>query len=231
MLTIITPTGGRPWAFERLAEYINAQTYTGDIRWIVVDDCRPMTPIVVMRTGIVVEKICPEWVWQPGMNTQAASMALALESVGDDPVFIFEDDDAYLPDHINTMLLALQTAELVGERDARYYNVATRRSRIIGGCYHASLASTALRGSAVQALRDICAAGSRRIDMDLWRAFPGPKRLLNTANVVGIKGLPGRGGIGVGHRASFGDPDPAGEVLTQWLGEDRAKPYLEAAWH
>lgn len=231
MLTIITPTGGRPWAFARLAEYINAQTYTGDIRWIVVDDCDTMTPIPRMRDGIIVEAIRPDWRWQPGMNTQAASMALALSSIEDGPVLVMEDDDAYLPDHIETMLQALATVELVGERNARYYNVATRRCREIGGHYHASLASTALRGAALTTLREVCAASSRRIDMDLWRLFTGPKRLLETTNVVGIKGLPGRGGIGVGHKANFGDPDLGGATLIQWLGQDRAKPYLEAAWH
>lgn len=231
MLTIITATGGRAWAFARLVDYINAQTYTGDIRWIVVDDVRPLTPVPDTRPGIVTEKIVPDWIWQPGMNTQAASMALALSSIEAGPVLVMEDDDAYLPDYIETMVGALEFVEMAGERVARYYNVATRRCKEIGGSHHASLASTALRGAALDVLRRVCESGSRRIDMDLWRAFTGPKRLLETSNVIGIKGLQGRGGIGVGHKAHFGDPDPEGETLIHWLGHDRAKPYLEAAWH
>jgi len=42
---------------------------------------------------------------------------------------------------------------------------------------------------------------------------------------VGIKGVPGRTGIGVGHRADFGQPDPGGNTLRAWIGE-RASAYL-----
>jgi hypothetical protein len=231
MLTIITPTGGRPQAFAMLAGYINAQTHTGDIRWIVVDDCRPLTPVPQMRPGIVVEKLVPEWVWQPGMNTQAACMALALESVTPgNTVLVFEDDDAYLPGHIESTLKALVNAELTGERVSRYYNVDTRKCREIPGQWHASLSSVGCRGSALALLKSICEAGSRRIDMDLWQQFQGPKTLTENRNVVGIKGLSGRAGIGIGHRSHFGDPDPDGKTLIEWLGAERAAKYLEDAW-
>lgn len=61
--------------------------------------------------------------------------------------------------------------------------------------------------------------------MDLWRTFQGPRSLLDSANVVGIKGLPGRPGIGVGHRPDFGDPDPDGRILAEWLGPALADAY------
>lgn len=231
MLTLLTPSGGRPWAFERLAEYINAQTYSGPIRWIVVDDCVPLTPVVEMREGIVVEKVAAGWQWQPGMNTQSACMALGLDSVSADAtLLVLEDDDLYLPDHIAATLQALRTAELVGEGLSRYYNVATRRCREIPGQWHASLASVGCRGGALAMLKDICRAGSRRIDMDLWQRFAGSKMLTEARNVVGMKGLRGRAGIGVGHRSTFGDPDPSGRILIDWIGAERASTYLEASW-
>lgn len=219
MLVLITPTGGRPEGMALLAGYLNAQTFQGPARWVIVDDCDPATPAPSVRAGIEIEVVRPAWRWQPGMNTQAASMTAALQRVpADATVAVLEDDDAYLPGHLDSVLAALAGAELAGERLARYYNVATGRCRELPGQFHASLASTAARGRALALLREICAASSRRIDMDLWQAFRGAKALLASTNVVGIKGMPGRGGIGVGHRDAFGDPDPSGQVLAQWLG-------------
>lgn len=219
MIYLLTPTGGRPDGLALLTRALDAQTYAGPARWIVVDDCDPASPVPQARAGIEVEVVRPAWRWQPGMNTQAACMAAGLALVpADAALVVLEDDDAYLPEHIETVMAALGRAELAGERVARYYNVATGRCRELPGQFHASLASTAARGRALALLREICAAGSRRIDMDLWRAFTGPKALLGSQNVVGIKGMPGRGGIGVGHRDSFGDPDPSGQVLAEWLG-------------
>lgn len=210
-----------------LAGYINAQTYTGPMIWIVVDDCDPATPIPAMREGIEVKVIRPVWRWRAGQNTQAACMDAGLRHVPDDArLLVMEDDDLYLPEHVETMAAALDRAELAGEFGARYYNVATRRHRTIPSERHASLAATGCRGTALALLRDICARGSRRIDMELWHGYTGVKSALPMANVVGIKGLPGRAGIGVGHRPDFGQPDPSGEVLAQWIGADRARAYL-----
>lgn len=226
MIYLLTPTGRRSEGFALLAGYINAQTYTGPLIWIVVDDCDPATPIPAMREGIEVQVIRPGWRWMPGQNTQAACMDAGLGHVPDDArLLVMEDDDLYLPEHVETMAAALGRAELVGEFGARYYNVATRRHRTIPSDRHASLAATGCRGDALALLRDICARGSRRIDMELWHGYTGAKAALPMANVVGIKGLPGRAGIGVGHRPDFGQPDPSGNTLRAWVGE-RARAYL-----
>lgn len=226
MLYLLTPTGGRPEGLALLAGYLNTQTWQGPARWIIVDDCDPASPAPVVREEIEVEVIRPDWRWQPGMNTQAACMAAGLARIpAGGTCIVLEDDDAYLPDHIATVLTALERAELAGERVARYYNVATGRYREIPGTFHASLASTACRGGALALLKRLCGEGVRHIDMDLWRRFTGLQVLLESANVIGIKGLPGRSGIGVGHRDTFGDPDPAGRVLAEWLGPERAQAY------
>jgi len=225
VLYLLTPTGARPEGLALLAGYLNAQTYTGPARWIIVDDCDPATPVPAVRDGIEVQVVWPEWRWQPGMNTQAACMTWGLGRIPDDATcIVLEDDDAYLPGHVATLLAALERAELVGERIARYYNVATRRWRVIPGTFHSSLAATGCRGMGLRHLRAICGAGSRRIDMDLWQQACR-RELLSTGNVVGVKGLPGRAGIGVGHRDTFGDPDPSGGVLVDWIGAARAAAY------
>lgn len=203
-----------------LGEYIDAQTYQGPAKWIVVDDCDPET--FIPSTRFETEVIRPDWRWKPGDNTQAACLLAGLDVIPEDAiVFVLEDDDAYLPDYIRTMLVALGSADLVGESSARYYNVATRRHKLMKTPRHSSLASTAVRGTG--ALRWACARRPKFIDIDLWRNFKGRQALLDTANVIGIKGLPGRQGIGVGHRTTFGTPDTTG-VLEQWAG-DYSKNY------
>ena len=215
-LILITPTGGRVEGMELLAQYLDAQTYKGPATFLVVDDCDPATPLPDSR--FAVEVLRPSWRWQKGDNTQCQSMALALDQVGDnDTVLIIEDDDAYLQNHIEATLHELETVELVGEKVARYYNVYTRRHQTMSQSNHATLASTGMRGNALKLLREICDRPTRSIDINLWHEFHGPKSLTENANVVGIKGLPGRGGIGIGHKAGFGQPDMT-NTLRQWLG-------------
>lgn len=210
-----------------LSEYLEAQTYDGPAKWLVVDDCDPASHVPTTRFDT--EVIRPDWSWRPGMNTQSRSMARLLRDVPRDAsVVVLEDDDAYLPGHLDAMVAALEHHDLVGEREARYYNVATRRWKSMRGLRHSSLAATACRGEALKLLKSICENGRQRfIDLRLWKTYSGTKQLLDTANVVGIKGLPGRPGIGAGHRAGrnpFGRPDDTGK-LAEWIGEERARAY------
>ena len=218
MLTAVTPTGGRPEALRRLTEYMNRQTLER-FCWVIVDDCDPASEVPKVRKGILLDVIRPDWRWVEGSNTQARSVAEGLASL-DGKVAIVEDDDCYSPHHLANISAELDRFDLVGERVSRYYNVATKRYRVIPSERHASLCSVGVKGEALEWLYAICKSGSRRIDIDLWQQFKGKKRLLESHNVTGIKGLPGRGGIGVGHRETFGEPDPTGAMLRQWLGDD-----------
>jgi len=215
----LTPTGMRPEGLALLSEYLNAQTYQGPLTWIIVDDCDPGTREPCMRDGIAVHTIRPEWRWQSGDNTQAACMAAGLTLPGvDDAIVILEDDDVYLPDHVLNVLDGLKRADLVGERDSCYYNVATGRWRVLGGKYHASMCSVGCKGWATDHLLRLCQGGGSMLDMRLWRTFDGSKKLFKSHNVIGIKGLPGRPGIGVGHRNRFGQPD-TNNTLRTWIGD------------
>jgi len=216
----LTPTGNRPEGMALLAEYINAQSYAHAFQWIIVDDCDPATRVPKMREGISVELLRPPWRWEPGQNTQAKSMAFGLSRVPNDAaLFVFEDDDVYLPDYMITMREAIACAELVGEKDSYYYNVSSGRWRVLPGKVHSSMASTVCRGAGLTHLKRLCASGAQRmLDVNLWKTFKGSKVVLSAHNVIGIKGLPGRSGIGVGHRRNFGRPDD-GSVLREWIGD------------
>lgn len=223
MITVITPTGGRPESLALLAQHLNAQTVR-EFRWLICDDCDPASPVPQMRDGIAVDVIRPEWRWQEGLNTHARSLT-ALLAQCDGPVVHCEDDDCYLPEHLATMSQALEKADLVGQRISHYWNASTKRYKAIPGTWHASLGASAMQGRATVLLSQICALQQTRLDIDLWRSFVGRKQLLETVTAVGIKGLPGRGGIGIGHRLDFGEPDPDGSRLKALIG-DYAANYL-----
>lgn len=217
MLTLLTATGARPEAWAICEQLMARQTCAGPVRWIIVDDGPVAQPVTFQRAGWTLEVVRPLPYWEVGQNTQARNLAAGLEWVeADESVAIIEDDDWYSPGYLADVAKWLARRELVGEDRARYYNVTTGKGKQLGNTRHASLCSTAVRGNGLKALRQAVAQADTFIDMTLWRILPG--RLYQTQHVVGIKGLPGRGGIGTGHRDAFGQP----MSLRDWIGEDAA---------
>jgi hypothetical protein len=197
-----------------------AQDFDGPVRWVIVDDGEEPQPITFERPNWEIKVIRPAAKWQPGMNTQAQNMLLGLDAVDSFArLAVIEDDDTYQPGYLGAVNKWLDTEDLVGERRARYYNVHTRRYRQLNNLQHASLCSTAMKGDAIKQFRAECKAAPLFIDIDLWRKFPGSKALYDSKLVVGMKGLPGRSGIGMGHKLDFrGQIDRDGSILRQWAG-------------
>ena len=231
-VTVITSTGGRPEAFALCRKWMERQTWTGPLQWIVVDDCVPATTepeAIPSRPDWIVTWIRPEPFWQPGQNTLARNLLAAIPEVTHDRVLFMEDDDWYAPEYVASMVERLDGAEIAGEVPARYHNVARRMFWSLGNGAHASLAQTAISASALPALAGICRdRGSAFIDVTLWQAIPEPRRRVRSSFSVGIKGMPGRPGIGSGHRptGSGWRADPDLSVLRSWIGDD-AKFYEE----
>lgn len=221
MLTLLTATGARPAAWALCERWMARQDYTGPVRWIIVDDGPEPQPVTFRREGWQLVLVRPSPHWAPGQNTQARNLLKGLAAVGaDERLAIIEDDDWYAPDWLTAVDRELDRAELVGEHRARYYNVQQRSGRQLANTGHASLCSTAMRGSALQDFAEACRARPKFIDLELWRRAHG-RHLFGGHRVVGIKGLPGRGGIGMGHDAAFkGQADPDGSLLRSWVGED-----------
>lgn len=218
MLTLLTCTGARPEAFAICEKLMAAQDYAGQVIWIIVDDGEVPTPVTFEREGWEVRVVRPSPRWKQGDNTQARNMRAGLAYVDESArLLVIEDDDYYAPTWLSRMDHELMFADLVGERRARYYNIKTRHYRQLQNMHHSSLCSTAMKGRAIPVLHEICKRTTKFIDLDLWKDARLRKRLLESNDVVGIKGLPGRGGIGMGHRESFGNPDTVG-IFAQWLG-------------
>lgn len=228
-MQILTATGGRPWAWAMCERLMAAQTFDGPVHWVVVDDGPEAQLVHFERAGWRLEVIRPAPRWQPGQNTQARNLLAGLNSVDPyHPLAIIEDDDWYDSTWLQHVHEMLRRAELVGETRSRYYNLARRVGRDVGNVAHASLCATALRGRAVEALKRVCRLQAKFIDIHLWRTHRD-KLLFSGHRVVGIKGLPGRPGIGGGHRPEFhGQADQDGQLLREWVGAEWAEQYLQA---
>jgi len=218
MLTLLTATGMRPEAWAICERLMMRQTFDGDVRWIIVDDGETLQPITFERSGWVLDIIRPLPFWQPGQNTQARNLRAGLvRAMAGDRVVCIEDDDHVGPGYLADVDAWLDRADLVGEPMARYFNVATGAGKQLANNQHCSLCSTAMKGAALEVFRNVVGKNKKFIDLELWRTFAGRKYISGTRHVVGIKGLPGREGIGVGHRMSGAGTSG---LLRKWIGDD-----------
>lgn len=219
-LAVLTPTGDRPEAFALCHRFMERQTYRPYL-WFITDDGQTETQLRYEPRLPIVSKRLP-----PMPNSQHRNMlellAVAEESDADAFVIV-EDDDWYSPHYLERCVEHLATAELIGERPARYYNVRTRHWRVFQNTYHASLCQTAFRRSMIQPLRDVIASG-QWIDMTFWPKYLSRGKLWDGYNVVGMKGMPGRAGVSGAHRetANWGHSDPNIDKLREWIGNDAA---------
>ena len=219
MLTVLTPTGERPEAFELCQRMMARQTYNGPVIWIVVDDGRTPSGVWLKRAKWNVEIIRPEPLWAPGQNTQGRNLLAGLARVGPDTVLtIVEDDDYYAPEWLQWVADHSREAELIGEGDAIYYNVRRRKYRRLSNTEHASLRCTAIRGAAIETFRDVLAVPYRYYDLRLW-AQHKDRKVFERRLTVGMKALPGRAGIALGHDGK-GNDDKDGTQLRALIGDD-----------
>lgn len=224
-LTLITCTGGRPQAFAMCASFVERQTWTGPFQWVVVDDVSMEFPISLQLQHKLLTQIIPSPKWQPGQNTLARNLRIAIPEVVYDKVLFIEDDDWYAPTYCAERAARLEHAAIVGELISKYYNVRTRQYRIMKNAASASLCQTGIRAELLPVLADVCREPDF-IDGRLWMQVRGDHRDLKCVGTgcIGIKGMPGRAGIGVGHRphdctAAWGD-DQDLIVLRTWVGDD-----------
>ena len=230
-VTLITCTGMRAESIRRCARYVHRFDGLGSVRvqWIVVDDGDVQTFVPYVGDNATVEEklIRPKHRWEPGKNTLALNLLAALPHVKYDSVMFIEDDDWYSPQYMSRQLELLRGASIAGERPSRYYHLPSNKWRIMRSV-HASLCQTAMRASLLPLLESVCRADASFIDVSLWqRVFTThcafSERLDDTTHCVGMKGLPGRAGIGIGHRPELGagwNADPGREKLREWLGND-----------
>lgn len=225
MIVLITPTGARPDQFKLCAKYMKAQTYKGEVLWIIVDDADPKTTDVE-REGWTIQKIYPLPAWKVGQNTQGRNIKAGIDQVpkNAEAIFIIEDDDYYSPQYLEEMMKRSDNCLAWGESHTIYYNVKLQRWIENQNDKWSSLFQTAFKPGALKYFNQLY--GEKFIDYAFFRICPKVKlfKLKNKLS-VGMKGIPGRAGIGAGHGfIAHMAPDPTGEKLIELLGTN-AKNY------
>jgi hypothetical protein len=223
-VAVLTCTGGRPEAMRLCEKYIRRQTHR-DFDWVVVDDypvpSAPATAAKIIRPQ-------PFWDQRSG-HTLVRNMKEGLRALRDYDVIIFwEDDDWYAEDYVEVMLKRFaslpDSITMIGECYHKYWNARSRLWLSANNTGHASLSTTAIRGSMIEKLHEMLLTQTQPfIDLAMWKAFRGEGYLFPGGHQFGIKGLPGRPGIGAGHRLRrnrSAQTDEDMSVLRSWIGDD-----------
>lgn len=236
LVTVITPTGQRKAALELCAKWLQNQTYPMDkIQYICVSDewdtdykhsypANGGTPHTV-ELGSFLK-------WKEGFNTHRLSLMAALPYIKGEHIFFFEDDDFYSPPYIEFYVHLLQKFDLVGEGNAKYYYLPTHVYKEINNYEHTSLASLAFNKSLLPIFERALHSGEPFFDLKFWQYAKEEKvnsLIFTNKNLsIGIKGMPGRKGIGLGHRPEGWDSDPFGKKLMEWLPDNWQdyKPFI-----
>lgn len=227
-VTVITPTGFRHKVWPIMERYMARQTYTGEIQWIVVSDDPPENPTPCTMGQTYIQGPLK---WKSGFNTQRYNFAAAIPEVKGDLVLILEDDDYFAPNYIEVFVDMLKHAQLVGECDCTYYSLHNKSFKEMSNHRHASLTQTGFRRKYLPFFERAVHSGEIYMDIALWnyaRDKFHKKILFSGMNLlVGMKGLPGRTGIGVGHRAVDFTPDHDYTQLKKLVGPEDAKVYID----
>jgi len=198
-ITAITPTGDRPLAFALCQQWMKNQIRQPG-QWIVVDDGKaPLEPTAAMQY------IRREPRSDDPQHTLILNMKAALPHIVGDKILIMEDDEYYAPGYVEEMARGLDSHEVVGIMRAKYYHLPTGGYLQISNRTHASLAETAFRRSFLPELETLW-PGDTSLDMRIWQRAGNRGCLFDDAAnplYLGIKGLPGRAGIGAGHSSGL----------------------------
>jgi glycosyltransferase involved in cell wall biosynthesis len=173
---------------------MNRQTRRPD-QWIVVDDGKIPTACTMGQTYVRREPRAAD-----PTHTLTLNLMMGMQRVRGDKVVIVEDDDWYSPDYLEWMGAELDRGTLAGEGRAIYYNVMLRAWYQHNNTDRASLCSTGFSAALLPNVARLCRSPDPFLDMRLWRTLKGRVTTPSHRRVIGIKGMPGRRGIGIGHR-------------------------------
>lgn len=233
-LTLITPTRCRPKAFSFLEGYIRRQTFFeagGSVQWIVVNDSPTGRDQYSYTMGQqVIDRDASK---DAGRHSLVCNYEAALPHIQHEHILFIEDDDYYAPTYLSIMWYALEKSPLAGVCPSWYYHVAGRRWRSLRNYENAALACTGITAEVLPVFKQALAIpGIVFLDSWLWAHWAGTLgmdreivtncyRVQGQPLQVGIKGLThGIRGVGIGHQATIGYPDPDFQKLKTWLPDD-----------
>lgn len=245
MITAITCTGDRPLCLKFLARWMDHQIVKPD-QWLIIDDGQ-----VGFKPDVKCDYIRRIPKKEENTHTLLINLEEALPHVKGDIILFMEDDEYYAPKYIQILTEKIKGHEMAGLCKSKYYNLPARRYHIHPNLTHASLAQTGIVKELLPTMKSLL-AGDPYLDIRLWDSIrtkndnPGinlrmitPFKEIKVGNgrgvlfddgindclYVGMKGMPGRKGIGSGHLANFGRTDVGGQLLRKWI-PDHYKDYL-----
>ena len=234
-IVAITPTGDRPDSLNRQVRYLQRTFLPPETEphWIVIDDgtspyC-PDTPdgwdtIYFLRQT------------KEERASIVANLLLGLahaRTLEPDFVFFWEDDDWYGYNRIYLQLEAMKSGiKMHGYANSLYYHVPSQKYRIMPN-KTASLFEMAITRSLLNPVFDFLQqyrGDGLGLDGRLWREFGEQKtaQARQEYRSIGLKGLPGRGGIGCGHkpRGKKWRQDERFQYLTSLIGRKDVEDIL-----
>ena len=239
-ITALTCTGDRQLCLDLLTQWVDHQTLQPD-QWLVIDDGQN-----AYSPNYDCEYYYRRPQEDDPKHTMVINIQYALPMIKGDVIFFFEDDEYYAPDYIKTMVEYIRDYEMIGICKSKYYYLPSRRYFIHDNYDHASLAQTAIKKSLLSEIEKL-PVDNQFIDLDLWGMKRIGTTVIRNKNIkvnaelpkglavndgkgflfddadrylyVGMKGMPGRVGIGSGHRG-VGRFDVNEKILRQWIPKD-----------
>lgn len=216
-ISLITPTCDQPMGIMLAEQYMARQTVQPH-EWIVADDGLVPAHLTAGQKHLVRKRV------YDGGQSLASNMLAALEAVTGDIVVVIEHDDWYAPNHLQVCVDRLKNAQVTGSGWQRYYNVQHKSYRLMKNVGSA-LCNTAFRAGLVAKMQECAHKAFKRqtigLDRMFWESIKTGQDVHDVNTVVGIKGLPGRLGLGIGHRPDGRwTSDPGMATLREWIGDD-----------
>jgi glycosyltransferase involved in cell wall biosynthesis len=234
-IAAVTPTRDRALTIKLLARWVRQQTLPVD-RWIVVDDGDvPVSPEPEMTHLVRRARTSHE-----PEHSLCLNLRQALPFLTEDKVLILEDDEYYAPTYVEEMSRRLDASPAVGIGFSKYYHLGFRSPYVHENMAHASLAQTSFRSELLDRfIRAMADPREKFVDIKFWKQVRAIGNVWRDGNryddrpgaqYVGLKGMPGREGIGFGHKAMPQyRQDPALEWLRGWIRPEDFVVYEQIA--
>lgn len=227
-----------------LKHYLLRQTFPGTMQWLVISDSQNQDPYKQIwgHFGLMVDNrfqksalhMLPYEKELVGAKSLAQNLWYGLTRAEGEIIFICEDDDWYGPEHLKDCVLRLAQdgIQATGTIWQKYYHLPSLSHRTFKNVGSA-LCSTAFHRDLIPKMIDAarwCGERDRKgIDRRFWDSLPPECKDIfdpEKDQVIGMKGLPGRFGIGIGHQPRGFTIDEDAKLLREWVGKD-ADTYLK----
>jgi len=238
MLDIITPSGDRPIQFSLCIEWMKRQKFDGKVHWIIVDDSikeHYETPEMPFNWEVTHLKIKNKGLKR---SSQPENVFLALNYVKYDNIVMIEDDDYYCPEWLEICNNNLLSYDISGRESVIQYNIKNRtywdKSYLVKRTN--AMAQTSFKSKYIPRLKEICVKHAEDfdplLDHHLWCSVEENRKFFLKKDekeyVVGIKGLPGRGGMSNKHDKLLFNFDYDFSFFKKIVGIEIASIYFKA---